>query len=197
MTCYGQLNTSPMYLHQENLFTERMYGKLALHSGASLYHFAKGGPVQKIVHRLKYKNRPDLGERLGREFGKCLATAPLFQGIDLIIPVPLHRKKWKQRGYNQSAAFGTGLAEEMRIPQNEAILVRKTSAPSQTQLGRLERYANVHEVYSVEHASKIVGKHILLVDDVLTTGATIGTCGDLLIKAGAAKVSAATLAIAL
>ena len=195
--CSTQLSPSLMCMQADNLFTDRMYGKVALHSGAALYHFSKGGPVQKIVHRLKYRNRPDLGKRSGTLFGKMLIQSPYFQGIDMVIPVPLHPKKEKERGYNQSAAFGAGLSEEMLLPQIEDILVRKTHKASQTQLGRLERYANVHEVYAVQNAAKIAGKHILLVDDVLTTGATLGTCGDLLLKAGAGKISAVSLAIAL
>jgi ComF family protein len=197
MQCLSQLNASPMCFQAENLFTERMFGKVALHSGAALYHFSKGGPVQKIVHKLKYQNRPDLGVRAGNEMGKMLLQSPLYQGIDLIIPVPLHPKKEKQRGYNQSAAFALGISDETFIPMSSQVLVRQTHRASQTQLSRLERYANVHEVYHVRLSNKIAGKHLLLVDDVLTTGATLGTCADLLIKAGAAKVSAVSLAIAL
>jgi ComF family protein len=195
--CSAQLNPSPMYLHEENIFTQRMYGKVALHSGAALYHFAKGGPVQKIVHRLKYRNRPDLGTISGEKLGRLLLNSPHFQGIDLVIPVPLHPKKEKERGYNQSAAFGEGIATEMLLPMLSDVLIRQTNRASQTKLGRLDRYANVHEVYTVKRPNKIEGKHILLVDDVLTTGATLATCGDLLLRAGAAKVSAVTLAIAL
>lgn len=197
ISCLRQLNPSLMCMQEQNVFTERLFGKGYVHTGAALYLFAKGGPVQKIVHRLKYKNRPDLGKRSGSLLGAMLAQSPHYQDIDMIIPVPLHPKKEKERGYNQSTAIAEGIAETMDRTLENHILIRQTHKGSQTHLGRLERFANVHEVYTVKKPSAVQGKHILLVDDVLTTGATLGTCSDLLLRAGAAKVSGATLAIAL
>jgi ComF family protein len=197
IACSTQLTPTLMWMQQQNIFTDRMFGKAPLYSGAALYLFSKGGPVQKIVHRLKYKNRPDLGVKSGETFGRLLLNSPYFQGIDLIIPVPLHPKKEKERGYNQSGVLADGLAEAMLVTQDKQILIRKTHRKSQTQLGRLDRYANVHEVYTVQNPERLKGKHVLLVDDVLTTGATLGTCSDLLLRAGVAKISAVTLAIAL
>jgi ComF family protein len=197
LPCGRQLQPSLMCMQKQNIFIDRMYGKAPLYAGASLYLFEKGGAVQKVVHRLKYRNRPDLGVRAGELFGRMLVQSPHFQDIDYIIPVPLHPKKEKLRGYNQSGAIADGLTEAMLVEQTTNTLVRQTHRGSQTQFGRLERYANVDEVYVVQNPQKIAGKHVLIVDDVLTTGATLGTCADLLLKAGAGKVSAVTLAIAL
>jgi ComF family protein len=197
IACYTQLTPTQMWNQQQNIFTDRMYGKAPLYSGAALYLFAKGGPVQKIVHRLKYKNRPDLGIKTGETLGRHLTASPYFQSIDMIIPVPLHPKKEKERGYNQAGAISTGLSDAMLVEQVTDVLIRKTHRKSQTTLGRLDRYANVHEVYTVQNLERLKGKHVLLVDDVLTTGATLGTCADLLLKAGVSKISAVTLAIAL
>ncbi len=195
--CSTRLSATQMWMHKDNLFTERMYGKVALHAGAALYHFQKGSPVQKIVHRLKYRNRPDLGVLCGEKLGRELRLSPHFSELDVVIPVPLHPKKEKERGYNQSEVFGGGIADTMGLPLAAGVLARKTHRASQTKLGRLERYANVHEVFCIQAATKLTGKHVLLVDDVLTTGATLATCADLLLQAGASRVSAATLAIAL
>jgi ComF family protein len=196
LSCVGKLAPSLMCMHKQNAFTERMYGKVALHTGAALYLFSKGGTVQKVVHRLKYKNQPELGVKTGEIFGRLLGRSEYYTDVDIIIAVPLHPKKEKERGYNQSGAIAEGIANTTHIKESKHVLLRQTHRASQTHLGRLDRYTNVHEVYYVANANTVKGKHVLLVDDVLTTGATIATCIDLLLRAGAAKVSAVTLAIA-
>jgi len=148
------------------------------------------------VHHLKYKNKPDIGLLIGREFGRKLHTAAIFNSIDGIVPVPLHPRKERLRGYNQSAMFAQGLSEAMDVPLFDKVLVRQTNTQTQTRKKRMERFQNVDEVFAVLKPEAITGKHLLLVDDVLTTGATIEVCGQKLLEVKGTKLSCATIAIA-
>lgn len=133
---------------------------------------------------------------LGREFGRKLRIAEGFQSIDVVVPVPLHPKKERLRGYNQSAMFAQGLAEALDKPLLTGQLVRNTHANTQTQKKRMERFLNVDAMFSLRNPTLLKGKHILLADDVLTTGATLEICGQALLQAENARISCATIAIA-
>ncbi|MBK8969412.1 MAG: ComF family protein [Lewinellaceae bacterium] len=129
--------------------------------------------------------------------GSVLATSPLFDSVEAVIPVPLHLKKERSRGYNQSAMLASGIADTLRVPILSGVLVRQQFADSQTRKKRMERFDNVSEAFVLKKPERIQGKHILLVDDVLTTGATLETCGNALLKAPDIKLSMATIAIAM
>jgi len=186
-----------MHTQVENEFTDRFWGRLRIESGAAMYYFNRKSPIQRALHQLKYKNQPDVGVRIGRRFGHLLAQSPHFANVEAIIPVPLHRQKERQRGYNQSAMLAQGLAESMRIPVLLNTLVRNTASDSQTRKKRMERFENVISVFTVKQPERIAGKHLLLVDDVLTTGATLESCGNILLEAPDTRLSLATIAIAL
>ncbi len=196
MRCKAKLSPSDMYLVQDNEFIDRLWGRLPLQSGAAAYYFSRYSPIRMAIHHLKYKNKPDIGLLIGREFGRKLRDSEAFKTIELVLPVPLHPKKERLRGYNQSALFAQGLAEAMDVPMMSKVLLRKHFTETQTRKKRMERFQNVEEVFVVEHPESIEGKHVLLADDVLTTGATLEVCGQRLLEVKGTRLSCATIAIA-
>ena len=184
LVCQHQLTTTDQYQYKENAFTERFWGRIDLHTGSSYYKYSKSGKVRKLIHELKYNNKPQIGRYIGEQFGKQLAKAPLYKDLEVIIPVPLHPKKQHQRGYNQSYLFATGLSEAMQLPIDQGSLKRKVYTDSQTTKSRLERFTNVSSAFYLEKRRNLVNKNVLLVDDVMTTGATLEACGQLLLQEG-------------
>ena len=148
------------------------------------------------MHALKYKGRKEAGIYLGKLFGMELSTSPLFQPINLIIPVPLHPKKYHQRGFNQSQVISKGIGSAMHIPVDTGHLVRLVHTSSQTRKSRYDRWENVRSAFGLINPEELEGKHILLIDDVLTTGATLEACASVLLEAENTKVSVATLGYA-
>lgn len=148
-----------------------------------------------LLHALKYRNRPDIGILLGTWMYEELAQDHWFEGIDFIVPVPLHHKKEKKRGYNQAAVIGRGISKAGGIPMYERLLLRSVNSGSQTRLSRIARWENAGKAFSIQEPEMVKGKHVLLVDDVITTGATLEACADKLHAAGA-KVSALSVACA-
>ena len=183
-------------MQKENAFTERFWGRISLHTGTSLYYFSKGGRTQKLIHHLKYHNKQNIGVKLGNLLGGFLSEAPLYQDVDLIIPVPLHAKRERFRGYNQSDLFAKGLSEAMQIQWQKNILVRNQMTDTQTKKSRIDRFKNVENAFSVVQPQAIQNKHILIVDDVLTTGATLEACANQILKIPGTTVSLATIAFA-
>ena len=196
LRCRAQLYPADMHLVQDNEFIKRLWGRLKIESGAAAYYFTRQSPIRMAVHHLKYKNKPEIGVMIGREFGQKLRESAFFNSIDALIPVPLHTRKERLRGYNQSAVFAQGLAEALDVPMLSGVLVRRTFSETQTNKKRMERFQNVGEIFAVEKPHAIEGKHLLLVDDVLTTGATLEVCGQALLAVKGTKLSCATIAIA-
>lgn len=156
--------------------------------------FRKTGMVQHLLHQLKYNNHPEVGVKLGRAYGYELVNAGYRNEFDLVVPVPLHRSRMQKRGYNQSAKFAEGLCDVFQIPFNDSISMRKVATTTQTKKTKLQRWENVENVFDLRDNIKIDGKRILLVDDVITTGATIEACGRHLVSKGCAELSVACLA---
>jgi len=179
----------------DNEFTTRMWGRLPMAWGISAYHFTRKSPIQKALHQLKYHNKPEIGLVIGRELGKRMLALGL-SGLDGIVPVPLHPSKERLRGYNQSSVFAQGLSEILGIPVLGKSLVRKKMTSTQTDKKRMERFQNVGDVFVVERPELLKGKHLLLVDDVLTTGATLEMCGLAILEVPDTRLSLATIAIA-
>ncbi|MFN3839287.1 MAG: ComF family protein [Cyclobacteriaceae bacterium] len=150
--------------------------------------------MQELLHELKYNNQPEIGKILGRVYGMDLLQSAHAGTLNVIIPIPLHPWKRNRRGYNQSEEFAKGLAESMKIPVEPEVIKRVTNTETQTRRNRLRRWENVRDVFVVPDCRSIEGKHVLLVDDVITTGATIEACGQVLLSAGCATVSAVSIA---
>ena len=195
VSCSYKLPKTDFHLHQENPLTERFWGRVQLQAGTACYHFSKSGRTQQLLHRLKYEGKKEVGIEIGKLHGSVLREAPLFRDVDLIVPVPLHLKKQRLRGYNQSALYARGLSERLGVPWQEA-LKRTAYTDSQTRKSRMERFANVEKVFKLPSTDAVAGKHVLLVDDVITTGATLEACAHRLLAAPGTRVSVATIAIA-
>ncbi|WP_421892017.1 ComF family protein [Marinoscillum sp.] len=155
-------------------------------------HFNKGGVAQKLVHELKYRGQQEVGIMLGEWYGSDLIKSGW--AIDLIIPVPIHKSKLRKRGYNQADCFAEGLSSSMNIPVRTDLVERKKSTVSQTRKSKVERWENVNEIYRVTNSAELQNKNLLVVDDVLTTGATLGELVEVLSESGAAAIYIATIA---
>jgi len=184
------------HLQKENPFTERFWGRVHVQAGAAMYLFKKGSRTQNLIHNIKYKGRHQIAVTLGNMYGRNLKVSPFFKDIDAIVPVPLHWKKERARGYNQSAKFGQGLAEILKVPIFAKGLKRVVHSPSQTQMSRQQRIENVMKAFELNQPKSLEGQHILLVDDVLTTGATLEACATKILALSNTKVSMATIVIA-
>lgn len=196
LKCQVQLPKTHYHLHQENPFTERFWGRLPLFSGAALYHFSKGGHTQRLVHRLKYNNKRQVGLKLGELYGHHLKESPFFKCVSVVVPVPLHPRKLHQRGYNQSDLLAIGLSKGLGCPALLQALRRNVYTTTQTQKSRMDRFENVADAFSVAMPDALRGKHVLLVDDVMTTGATLEACGLQILAVPDTTLSMVTLAIA-
>jgi ComF family protein len=162
----------------------------------SFFFFSKGSKYQLLVHNLKYRGMKELGAEMGKHFAIDLMHSGDFCSVDLICPVPLHPKREKSRGYNQSWWIASGLATQMQKPLSEGNLVRGVATQTQTRKNRFERWQNVEGIFELKDPQAYCGKHILLVDDVVTTGATIEACAQAILSKCDARVSIATLATA-
>jgi ComF family protein len=181
---------------QDNACTTRLWGRLPVEWAASGYHFTRKSPIQKALHQLKYHNKPEIGLVLGRELGLRLKQMSLGNTLHGIVPVPLHPKKERLRGYNQSMVFAQGVAETLGVPIVHGALKRQSFTKTQTDKRRMERFQNVDTVFALDRPHLLTNKHLLLVDDVLTTGATLEMCGQLLLQEPGVRLSVATIAIA-
>ncbi len=196
-SCEFHLPKTNFHFGKENPVTRLFTGRVEIETGAAFLYFNKGSKVQRLVHQLKYKGRKDIGIFLGELYGQSLKYAPHFNSAGAIVPVPLHRKKYMQRGYNQSEQFAIGLAGAMGIPVQRHLLARTKATETQTRKSRFSRYQNVREIFAVNDPVSWTGQHLLLVDDVITTGATLEACIQALHGIPGVKVSVACIATAM
>ena len=193
--CFRCLVALPRtHLQKENELEKSLWGKLPIERANAFLFYAKGGDVRKLLFDLKYYGNADLGHFLGRCMASELLPSGFFNDIDYIVPVPLHARKQKKRGYNQSEVLAEGIASVTKIPMDKHLLIRNKDIETQTHKGNYERWENVRNVFECLSPEKLSDKHILLVDDVLTTGATIVACADALGKIPGLRISVLTLA---
>ncbi len=194
--CRSELTKTNFTNLHDNELTNRFYGKISIDFGMSYLYFHKSGITQKLMHRFKYNNYPDIGHIIGKWIGYEILTKKLTSEIDIIVPVPLHPKKESKRGYNQSQYFASGISEITKIPTVFDSLIRVDYDGSQTLKSREKRWKSVEHAFEVVNKKGIENKKVLLVDDVMTTGATLEACGHQLIKKGALGICVATMALA-
>lgn len=197
-TCRYKLPRTNYWLQKGNPVEQVFWGRVQVESACSLFFMGKGSKYRKLLHKLKYSNRPQVGVELGRLLGAELTKAPLYQDIDAVIPIPLHLKRQRKRGYNQSEKIAQGISLSFGKPMWNKVLYRRFHNETQTKKSREERMKNVENVFALhpEKLEMFENKHILLVDDVLTTGATIEACVAAIRQVVDCKISVATLAAA-
>lgn len=192
--CRFDLPKTNSHLEPDRKLINKFAGKVNLEHSLAYLKFVKGGKVQKIMHEIKYKDNQELGEMIGRMYGSELREKGFSEQFDLILPVPLHKKRLIVRGYNQSDSLAKGLAESLRIEWRNDILKRGIETESQIAKSRLERYKNMQDVFFVENFEGLKDKRIVIVDDTLTTGSTLESCVLALNGAGAKNISIIAMA---
>ena len=175
---------------------KNFWGKFPVVRAGAFLFYAKGGDVQKLLFALKYYGNSKLGHFLGRCIAREWQPSGFFEGVDAIVPVPLHRRKQRMRGYNQSCILAEGISSVTHIPLWDNLLVRSHFTETQTRKGRYERWVNVADMFACTSPEALRGKHILLVDDVMTTGATLVACADAMAQIPDLRISVLTLAMA-
>ncbi len=193
--CQLQLPRTNFHKEPINPIIKHFWGKVPVHAATAYYFFNKGEKVQHLIHQLKYKNAPAVGIKVGRLFGNELKQSELFKNVDVIVPVPLHADKLRMRGYNQSEQIALGLSEAYEV-KSANLVTRLKHTETQTRKHRYQRYQNVNKVFTVSEEQEVYRKHVLLVDDVITTGSTLVACAEELLKIEGTKVSVAAMAYA-
>ena len=194
--CLGHLPYTNWHKDEKNPLHAIFWGKVQLNGVTAMLYFHHGNRVQKLLHKLKYKGVREIGVYIGKRYGLLLKQSPPFDIVDLIIPVPLHPEKFKIRGYNQSEEFAKGLSNTMKIPIIKNNLYRKLASSTQTKKTKIERWENVKDIFEISNSDELKGKHILLVDDVITTGSTLEACARVLLEIPEVQVSIAAIAAA-
>jgi ComF family protein len=196
VNCRHDLPVTNFHFDNDDTVAKVLYGRAKIEQGTALFRFEKKGLVQQLIHGLKYRGYENIGALLGNWLGSELKTLEHYQNIDVVIPVPLHKRKLRKRGYNQVAKFGQQLAKALDAEYNDKVLVKVTNTASQTTKQRFTRWINNDELFAIVNMGAIENKHLLLVDDLITTGATLEACITVLNKAKNIKISIATMAIA-
>ena len=196
MLCVYKLPKTNFHLEKDNPIEKIFWGRVPVHSAAAYYSFTQGSKVRHLIHELKYRGQRQVGVSIGELYGHELKQSEYFNTIDVIIPVPLHKVKLKQRGYNQSEAFAEGLSASMKVETDFKTLYRVFESDTQTKKKRFFRWKNVEAIFQLKDTITLQGKHILLVDDVITTGATLESCIQIVQTIPNVKVSVATIAYA-
>lgn len=194
--CGMELPRTNYHKKEENPVEQLFWGKIPIVRATSYLFYHKGSDFRLILHALKYEGCKELGEVMGRLMAKELATTGFFQDVDIVIPVPLHPKKKRLRGYNQSEWIARGVSAVTGIPMDIDSVVREKNTETQTRKSILERWDNVEGIFALSHPEEFIGKYILLIDDVLTTGATTVACASAFKEVENIRFSVLTLAVA-
>lgn len=195
VNCRHQLPVTNFHFNNSEAVKKTVYGRVNLEHATSLLHFSKKGIVQQLLHNLKYRGHQQIGGFFGKWLGAELSNLEAYKDIDVVIPVPLYKTKLRKRGYNQTAEFGKAIAKAIDADYNDTVLIKTKATKTKVFEGRLTRH-NDGAVFDISENESLVGEHILLVDDIITTGATVEACASQLLKINNIKLSLATMAIA-
>lgn len=195
-TCRHNIPLTNHHLNPENEAFKKFYGRIPVEYTSALLYFHKKGIVQELIHNLKYKGQEEIGTLLGEWYAEDLKNSTILQSVDEIIPVPLHKRKLRERGYNQVTNFGQTLSSGLNISYNPNLLVRNVYSKTQSKKNLLNRSEGIDTVFDVSFSEKDHNKHFLLIDDVLTTGSTLEACSHALLKIPGAKISIVCMAMA-
>lgn len=194
--CRHALPITNFHKNNDDIVKNIFYGRAKIELATALLRFEKKGIVQRLLHQLKYKEQQSIGTFLGEWLGTELKVIEAYKDIDIIVPVPLHKKKLRSRGYNQVERFGKEITKSLNREYMDDVLIKVTNTTSQVNKKRFARWSNSYELFSINNVEKIANKHILLVDDIITTGATLEACIMELNKADNIKISIAVMAMA-
>lgn len=194
--CRHELPLTNHHKIKDNEIFQKFYGRIPLEYGSALLYFHKKGMVQQMIHQLKYKGQEEIGQTIGNWYSEELKHLEEFKNIDYVIPVPLHKKRLRERGYNQVEGFGRALSENLGIAYEDQLLYRQLYTKTQTKKDLLGRVDMTTTVFDVQFSEKHQGKHFLIVDDVLTTGSTLEACSRAILKIPDAKISIVCMAMA-
>ena len=195
MRCVDAMPETNFEIHPDNPVEKIFWGRLPLAGATAQFYFTKESLMQHLMHQFKYKGNRDLGFQLGKMMGEQILKSGRFEA-DALIPLPLFPAKEKRRGYNQAAVLCEGMAESMHIPVLDRAIIRPQHTETQTKKGRIERWKNMEGKFVLSDPGVVCNKKLLLVDDVVTTGATLEACGNELLKAGNVRLSVACLCVA-
>ncbi len=176
LDCLYHLPKTDFHHDPINPVAKIFWGRYPVEHAAACFYFRKGGKLQHLMHQFKYRKHPEIGQFIGNYYGSELRQSIVFKAVDMVIPVPLHWKKLRKRGYNQSTVFGQGIAESMNVPLENNQLIRQEFTETQTRKSRFNRWQNVENKFVIKDPDKLRGLTILLVDEVITTGATLEAC---------------------
>jgi len=192
--CFVMIPRTNYHLEPDNPVAQLFWGRCRIEKAAAFSYYTRDSRIRKLIHQLKYKGAREIGAELGRIYAVSLMSSKFLDDIDIIIPVPLHPSRVRQRGFNQSDEISQGISSVSGLPVDTATLVRKTVTQTQTRKSRYDRWTNVSDIFYVTCEDKLKGRHVLLVDDVITTGSTIEACADEILKTEETKVSVAVIA---
>lgn len=193
LRCLSSLPQTKFHLHSNNPIEKIFWGRVPLKNATAQYYFTKESLIQRLMHSFKYKNNKELGLYLGTLMGQALFESNRFTDVDALIPLPLFASKERKRGYNQATVLCEGIAEILKKPLLKDVVIRTQHTETQTKKNRIERWQNMEGRFELVNTKAIEGKHVLLVDDVVTTGATLEACSTELFLAEGVQLSIATL----
>ena len=194
--CRHKIPLTNHHLNSENEAFKKFYGRIPVEYASALLYFHKRGIVQELIHNLKYKGQEEIGAVLGTWYAEDLKNSAIIQSVDEIIPVPLHKRKLRERGYNQVTNFGLSLSKNLNISYNPNLLVRNIYSKTQSRKNFLNRSDGIDTIFAASFTEKDHNKHFLLIDDVITTGSTLEACSHALLKIPGAKISIVCMAMA-
>ncbi len=193
--CIHSLPLASFHKTGNSVLKDKFYGRFLLQNATALAYFQKRGLTQQLLHNLKYRGRKEISSFFGKWLGAELSEIDCYKEIDLVIPVPLHKQKLRKRGYNQVEGFGKEIASALNVPYRDDVLIKISKSGSQVFKTRILRF-EAEEVFSIQNLEAINNKHVLLVDDIITTGATLEKCALQLLKGENVSISIATIAVA-